>query len=227
MELQNSTHNIYKELVNKIYFPFLFFLPAEFKNLFKGEKEFKIVEAITNVLIVLDDQHNNYLVEENDNLFFLLKKSSVLESNFFTLIDAKESLSRNQFIVLLDKYKLQIDFWTYISKELEAKSKDREDLLFQKYKSYFFIQLNAFTTHQIAIENQFNNPKRTEHSFDSVKHFFRIQKGFDEQNIDLKKVVKISESSKKKLPIITNEEADTYLLKSVFGINLEVMNKEK
>ena len=156
----------------------------------------------------------------DDNLFFMLNKGRFLESNMFDLIDAKETLQNDQFIYLLNKYKAQVDAWAFAAQVLEKDIETAVDPLYVKNKSYVIYQATILQQHQYNLEQQFVDCDKGKYEIDLKSTLFKNIEDAKRQTI-LNQPKTIQKSRTKKQPLLLESDVDNYLLKHVFGVNLD------
>jgi len=166
----------------------------------------------------------------------LLNKRTSLEDNIFQLLKMKKEIEAFEFDYVLEKYFHQLEFSFFVVNWLEVNlsfyNKDRIDI---NIIGAFSIQNGYFEKHYETVLKHFYDPKKItlKESFtvlELVKNYIPdlisrygpinseeklIEETIDEEN----NISKISSSKKiKKKPLVTDEDAEEFLLETVFNI---------
>jgi hypothetical protein len=219
MSNTNTSNIIYNKLIDRVFYPILLYIPKDFGEIFKNDKKLGVFAKLVGFILAVENEEYNFIADKNSNLLFIMGKMRLLESNIFDLIDAKQSLKKEQFKFLLNKYKTYLAGWAYITKVLDKDVASTDDALLLKYKGYITYQATMLQQHQNNLEKQFVEYKKTEYDFDLKAVILdRIKQSnskvtSNQQNGNKK--IRI-----KKQPLISNQDADDYLLKSVFRVNI-------
>jgi hypothetical protein len=220
MSKENSTSDIYNKLTIGLLYPMVIYLPKYLLGIVQDDKRFIELKNFVGILFSVENEAYNFIVDMDDNLFFMLNKGRFLESNMFHLIDAKETLKNEQFIYLLNKYKAQVDAWTYGAQVLQKDIETEIDPLFVKNKSYVIYQATILEQHQYNLEQQFVDCDKGKYEIDLKSTLFKnIEDAKRETLLNQPKTIK--KSTTKKQPILLNSDVDNYLLKHVFGVNVD------
>jgi len=234
--------NFAKLRVN-IFKSFIFYIP---ENLIPEDNEelrsnTNFVNAL-NKIILIKDINSIYELKNQHSLYYILQKKSILDTNLFTLLEKKEVLSKNQFSFFIEKYMELIKFcvivsdWmnknlnTFIStptKEVKNSFQYQSDYFskhFEYLKKHFFQINRNIQDRNIDILQQIetnfpelNNTLTTKFKTDV---FQNNKKKNIENNSDYLNTKKESCKKKKKTSIITETEAEYYLLKNVFNVTI-------
>jgi hypothetical protein len=220
MSKENSTSDIYNKLTIGLLYPMVIYLPKYLLGIVQEDKRFIELKNFAGILFCAENQKYNFLVDNNDSLFFMLNKGRFLESNMFHLIDAKETLKNEQFIYLLNKYKAQVDAWTYGAQVLQKDIETEIDPLFVKNKSYVIYQATILQQHQYNLEQQFVDCDKGKYEIDLKSTLFKnIEDAKRQTMVNQQKSNK--KATIKKQPLLLESDVDNYLLKHVFGVNLD------
>lgn len=220
MSTQNSTNDIYDKIFIRLFYPMLLYLPKYLTDVFKVNKKLNVFENLVGILFCFENEDYNFVLDDNSNLVFLMNKAKYIERNMFDLIDAKETLKSKQFQFLLTKYKTQVDLWTFASALLQKDIETTTSALFVQNKGYINYQATILQQHQNNLEEHFEECERTIDDFDLKSLLLKnIEK---EKNKATENQQKSNKKPRlKKQPIISDSEADAYLLKHVFKVTTE------
>ncbi len=220
MELEKK----HRALQEKLYKPFIFFIPESIiPEEKKGSTEAKRLEPILNAIIFVDKNGLDRGLDQNPNLLELFGKNSYLDENMFLLLDEKERLTSAQFNFLIKKYIEQFNVFDYVSNWLNENLTLYIDKVEDKIKAYFVFQKMAFQNHKELLQQNFTlnvipQPKPKE-VVDQIENTF---KAFDQFKIireNKEPTPKPVHKNPKKKPIlITQEQAEDFLLRTVFNI---------
>jgi hypothetical protein len=220
MSKENSTSDIYKKLTIGLLYPMVLYFPKYLLEIVQDDKRFIELKNVVGILLCVENREYNFLVYMDDNLFFMLNKGRFLESNMFDLIDAKETLKNDQFIYLLNKYKAQVDTWAYVAQVLQKDIETAIDPLFVKNKNYVIYQATILEQHQYNLEQQFVDCDKGKYEIDLKSTLFKNIEDAKRQTL-LNQPKTIKKSTTKKPPLLLESDVDNYLLKHVFGVNLD------
>jgi hypothetical protein len=168
---------------------------------------------------VIESKEHNFIVNENSNLLFVLEKSKVLENNLFDLVDAKEIPIEKQFEFLVHKYKHQLDAFTFISDILRKDFVISENVVLKKHTSYSILLATMFQEHQKNVNGDFLEAPKLDYNFVFKDLFIKRQEtDVSKALLDYKPIT--SRPKAIKISKITSKEADCYLLKTIFGLEV-------
>ncbi len=241
-----SPEKFYDELIASLWTELLFFIPSkdipiEFLN------EHPKLTEILDIILVMDKRVGPIIYKQTRSNKLALQKGSLLDKNVFKLLKRKSKTNQNEFNYILDKYFVQIEFVFFIS-DWTHENLTKNDIqnlndtikglfLMQKmsYKSHFeSIIKHLYPTKQELPRGNFNVIKTIETHFpDLLKKYDREQLNTtinpvtinviktNQSALTATQIIDISEPKRlsKKQPLITEIEAETFLVKSVFGIN--------
>lgn len=225
-----ALEDVFIDLKNNLYRPLLFFIPTslipESKKELLDSPEFA---RYFNIPAIIEKSGESYELKSNPNCVQILEKPSILVENIFILSDQKSVMDAFQFNVLLEKYLEQLKFCNTISSWMALHIKDHceieGDIL-----GYFEMQDTFFQHHLKEMNTKFNvngiaysNP--TEALEHIVKDLPSIRKLFhkNEGNIKKQQTTNHQKPTKRKTKpvLVTDEDARSFLLKSVFNIDEE------
>jgi hypothetical protein len=187
-----------------------------------------------NRVLVFDTYDGPILYEDGRNNKKIILKASKLESNFYQLLEKEKATSSLEFNFILEKYLEQVECLKYISEWMYL-NLNQVEKFDQTVKGLFQMQLSYYEKHLNVFVNQFYK-NRTD--YNKIK--FNLESIIKSQ---LKEIVEKKENHTKKeetqsaqntslnnntpqkvkiQPIVTYEEAEKYLLKKVFNLDLNV-----
>jgi len=146
-----------------------------------------------------------------------ITKSKYLEKNILQLFKAKKELSTSEFNYLLEAYKEHVVAHTFITEELNRNLKKYFQNIDLEIINLFKLQAQAFEKHQKAISTHFGKLEEP-NTFNQEEFIKRFQEN------KFKIASKSSIKKDKKKPLITNEEADDFLLKTIFNVKVTTLN---
>lgn len=218
----------FNELRNNLYRPFIFFIPKSLipeqkKELFDSPE----IAQLFNKVAIIENSGEIYELKFSKGLFQILEKPSILNGNIFLLSDQKAVLNSFQFNLLMEKYQVQLQFYTKVSKWMALHSTEH-CVINDDIKSYFELQDTFYQNHLNEIETKFKIKITTQiKPIDLLNH---IEKDLS----PLKKLIRDNKVKsnganfnhqknqtkvKKVKPVLlTDQEAKSFLLKSVFHI---------
>ncbi|WCO02287.1 hypothetical protein [Psychroserpens ponticola] len=187
----------------------------------------KKFDTVFNTVILMRENGDNYILDNDASSLYLLSKASALADNIYELLDLKAKLSPEAFSFLCERYSLSVAFYKHVSNWMvEHVKHDIPDCSEETINS-FGIQKVAFTEHWDYIEKHFLIPKHIENYFDSAQlNTQDIVKIPDFITGDQSQTERIFEKlakpiKNKKKVLITEDEAEKLLLKTIFNVRLE------
>lgn len=221
-----KAEEIYSNLKDELYVPFIFYIsssliPDDKKEIFNHPD----IKGHLDKIWILGNDLKFLDLKSKPRLLDLMTRNEKLEQNMFKLFEAKETLNKLKFSYVLDKYHSQINFYVMVSKWLHDNVRKEIKDVDSATSGYFFIQKKLFLNHFNKLNELFYNQTKTttnsinvfnhiENNIPSVKDFFKhTSTNTKKQNVVKKTTTKI------KPVLITDDEARTYLLKTVFNVD--------
>ncbi|OUR90914.1 hypothetical protein A9Q87_13340 [Flavobacteriales bacterium 34_180_T64] len=215
-----ATFDIIRDNLTRWY---LFYVPDTLKE---HSKTIAMLSSITpehyNTVAYFEEEFKNSIDLEQLDHGKIITKGTILDQNMFTLFEAKETYDASQFKFLIEKYKEFLDTHCYITKWLYDNlpkfiKETPEDVI-----NLFRIQYLAFEKHQNKFYDHFNlSPAKLieeeiKKRISDPNFKIKVPNLFDAkpENTPQKKQIK-------KTVLITEEEADLFLLNTVFNVPLE------
>lgn len=220
-------------LQEKLYKPFIFFVPESIVPEEKKESiEAKNLEPILNAIIFVDGKGLDRSLAQNPNLLELFGKNSQLDENMFLLLDERERLTSAQFNFLVEKYLEQINVFVHVSNWLNENLELYIAKVDDKIRAYFVLQKKAFQNHKELLHQNFTlnaipqpQPQtvkdQIETTFKALGQFKTIKEKKQPTSILPAKKLK------KKSVLITKEQAEDFLLRTVFNVSTQRPDKIK
>lgn len=221
-----------ESLLKRIYMPTVFYFPkALFPNLSpETKKELKEYHFFEDLGIIKSNGEVGPL-KKAFNALEIYKKDGVLEVNIFQLLEMKDRLNGEAFYFLLDKYLSHVKSWVYaynwllenFDKQIPKTSKNQKPLFehqctildnhLAKLNQKF--QFNFNNTSAINLVDVLSKNKSV---FPFNKSIYDSLKG-SVKKIDVDHQNKTTKQNKKQL-LLTEKEADEFLLKTVFNMKI-------
>jgi len=209
----------------------LFFIPYQLFPEFTDEQRKQAEDELFFGTLYLYKQGKIIVNFEKDfNQINLLSKKDLLANNILRLIEINEKGKKESFNFLLDKYASRIKGWEYIYDWLNNNAENNIVDLNASNKALLQFQLDITKVHLREIESRFgisdNIPsEQPENIFIENKDLVftngkTVHDIVKEKNDNSELVNK----SKKRKTLISNEDADKYLLKTIFNIQFESIN---
>lgn len=224
---------LFIEIRNNLYQPFIFYIPKSLipkdkKLLWENEK----YAIYFNNVILIDKKGFDYELKEKPSYKEMMVKVSVLNENIFKLIEINRSLNEGQFSFFLEKYVEHVNFTVFVSdwmkKNVETQIRD----LKEETKNSFLLQAEVFLKHledlksalivpkqKVIVKNEIDVLDFIENELVEIKNALNLNKGLSvNRNHPENNNKTIVKGPKKKLPLITVDEAEMFLLETVFNI---------
>ncbi|MCM4169813.1 hypothetical protein KCTC52924_03591 [Arenibacter antarcticus] len=215
---------VFINLRNNLYQPLLFFIP---KSLVPEEKKDLLKDPsfskYFNIPAIIKRSGESFELKNSSYQMEFLGKPAILDKNILILTEQKATTHLFQFNVLMEKYRVQLDFYTTITRWMAQHFTEHcgaED----DVNYYFELQDQFFQNHLQEIETKFGKIKIAplkpadvlEHIENELVPFKKEEPGKSIPDLDSK--VSKPKKKKTKRPVITDEEASKYILKTVFNI---------
>lgn len=223
-----------QDLTGTVHKPIMFYLPERlFPNIDSNViKQFEEI-GLLNTLFIIDEKGNPQPIKNGVEYLKLLKKPKILKSNVFQLLEMKANLDESTFLYLLKDYTKEVDTWVSATEVIKNEAKIETRNYAYTMQSYLDLQHEVLQEHQAELKNQFGKWKH-KIEFERISKLFRktpthIPKSKEEQKKssievkvghDVEKHSVIETKLQKKRVYISNEEADKYLLKTVFNVKV-------
>lgn len=200
----------------------LFYIPYElFPDLNDEQKKQAEDELFFGKLYLYKQDNIIVDFEKGLNQVNLLSKKSIFENNLLRLIEIEENGGQKSFNFLIEKYVSRIKGWEYIYEWLNNNVDNNIVDVSVSDKNLLQFQLDITKDHLREIESRFG--KKNNITSEEPKSIFLENKDLVVANgktvYDFFK--EQSDTSKKRQPLITNEDADRYLLETIFDIEFE------
>ena len=236
--MEDSLNNIHTELIKQLYKPFIFYIPRKFWTELDADKwNDKEFDDVLDTVVLIKSDGSDHVIHNTPTYYYLLGKAAELDKNIYTLMDLKAKLETHAFKFLIDKYQEQLDFYVRISTWLaNSVKKDIPELSQETLKS-FTHQRDVLKEHWDNIQkNLLNSTIKANDSFDTsltkedIKSLGGLFKNSSEvvslEDKEQKTSVlqtnlkQVKQTKKEKKILVTEEEAEQFLLQIVFHIEL-------
>lgn len=226
--MEESLKDKHQIFIERLYKPFIFYIPRRLYTELdpKGNWDHEKFDGVFDTVVLIKEDGSNQALDDGPSNFYILPKGLVLGKNTYDLFDLKEELNDPSFRFLLDNYLKNLVFYVRISKwmydNIRTDIKDiREETLFSFEK-----QMEIFQEHWDYLQENFKkeshqttNPLEGEIKKEDLKTVNNL--------INIPNVAKAEHSmNTKPLPkkkgkkiLVTDEEAEKFLLKTVFRVN--------
>lgn len=210
---KNKSSKIYDKLRDKATYPVAFYVPLDYFGHFLEKEQIENLQWLFDRVAYARKKMDVIFMDENEITFDILKKSKKLRENLFELVGLHESCDENLFLFILESYKdhiMAMDyFFDLMLEDIEKRFQDD----YKKYQSLFLLQSSYIKTHWKDINKAFPlYIERYNREIDTEAFLF--------ENV-FNKEQKISKKSKK--PLISDLEAQNFLLESVFKLDKKLL----
>ena len=243
-----SLETFFDKLVEVLFKDVGFYIPSALipANLLK-EMSAKIPAGFLDQLSILDisDGFGVFELEEfNDRLIL---KRTLLEKNIFKLLKKKKVLDTDEFYYILDKYLDQVEFYcaianwlsvnlgVYHKNEINVHTIGSFELQNEFYKAHFIELIDLFyASDPIQLKEYYDLSELLKVFFpdliaryDKASNALLLKSDIDLSQQEIKegeKSPKKKTGAKKKVkkePLVSEQEAEEFLLKNVFHINFD------
>lgn len=234
-DLQNDM----QVLVNKIKAPSIFYIPRKLvAKLSKKDRDNLTKIGFLDTMFIINTSGVNKPITNANELLNLFEKEKILTSNIFQLLVLKTKLEKATFHYLLEEYLKELVSWLGVLDVVRVDAK--VDLHYYKpyFQSYLDMQYNHLKNHKTEINQKFGHWK-TEFEIGRIFNDpnFKLPKRRQKENLSSNKIdngkiapikgatqpAKIIKRKSKPL-LISDTDADAYLLKTVFNVNFNNIN---
>ncbi len=230
----------FNKLRINLYKSFIFYIP---KNIFPAE-QLDLIEDVDQFLdkvIVINEYGAIYELTNQPFLVSILQKQKLLDANLFKLLDREAKLKNTQFDFFIKKYLELVNVCLYISRWLNNNVESSKLEMSVDVKNAFQFQYNFFQKHFDQINQHFNSTEKAipqapqdiaqfiENNFKELKE--SLTSHYDDKGVmidnkagkelQVEDLPKSKQRQKKVKPVlITEREAESFLLKTVFDLNI-------
>lgn len=218
-------------LLKRIYLPSVFYFPEElFPNLSLETKQALEAYRFFEDMGILKIDGKVSSIHQVINSLELYRKEVVLESNLFQLLEMKERLKEKTFGFLMGRYLSNVQAWMYAYSWLFENLEKQILQVTETHKSLFEYQKVVLTKHMADLKlhfelHNYSDSTKTE----PVNVLLENKKSFPFEESLIDDVVEASAGNKQiekqkqykkvnKKVLLTVEEADEYLLKTIFRV---------
>jgi hypothetical protein len=233
-----SLNHIQEELILRLYKPLIFYIPRKlFKEIEGFDWSNKKFDEVFDKLVLIKSDGSNQELGSNPSYFYILMKTAELEKNIYSLLEVKERYGKESFNFLISKYNQHVDFYIRITNWLLENVKEDISEVTQETLNSLTFQKDAFLAHRVYIQTKLikvnqekssaDNDKLTKGDLMSIKALLegnssQFKESNDNPNVksnrqDEEKPQTVK--NKKKL-LITDKQAEDFLLQTVFKMKL-------
>lgn len=227
---------LFNQIRDNLTKSYIFYLPDSLINTLEHTSLVKAIPNDAYNQLAYIDKHN-VIAQSFEKLDFLevINKGNVLDGNMYALFQAKEDIEDAQFNFLLEKY---IEFldphcfltgWMYTNITSFIKPVSEETI------NLFRIQSELFDKHYSQIRRHFNIDQKgrvlnVKTIVDRYKEkfghtTFSVKVPSEIPNVSIKETIQPKPKPRKVKPaLITDEEADRFLLEKVFRVKFRSEN---
>ena len=223
---------LFTELWHNLYKPFIFYVPKSIIP--EGDNT-----NFCNIIILLDNKGFDSELKDQLSNHKMIAKRAVLNDNIFKLIEKSGSLKDEQFKFFLEKYMEHVHFVVYVSdwmqRHVEIDIKDlREETkkAFQSQAAAFLKHLEDLNSEILGtgltiLKQEVDVLKFIENDLWDIKNALNLNND-SKVKIDKaeKENVSTAKKAKKKRPLLTDADAEAFLLESVFNVQTAKTNEE-
>lgn len=216
-----------EKLTKNIYIPMVFYIPcALFPDMSEESKKNLEDQQFFNTIQLLNINEDVKPLQNNILSVNVLKKSSILKSNFLELLEFENKLTKESFKHLINEYLNSAYGYDYVYTWMATHIDNDVPTALDNEKHFFMFQAQALNQHIRDIHDRFLKNKK----YNNTKINFKkiINYGTDVLVLDkkLKTVLKnrnttslIQTKKKNKFMPPSEEDVKKMLLKSVFNVN--------
>ena len=219
-------NNKQRELTSSLYKPLIFYIPRKFWVEMDGEKwNDKEYDTLFDTVVLMKIDGSNNILNNGASSYYLLEKTAELDKNTYELLEMRTKLDSDSFHFLAKKYFMNVEFYKRISAwMLDHVQEDIPDVNKETLLS-FELQKTAFENHWNYIHKHFvpsAKIKTNVSDADLTTKDFNIIQDLVGNPLESKSKNKKNPNTtkKEKKILITGEEAEKFLLETVFNVKL-------
>ncbi|WP_412983897.1 hypothetical protein [Pontimicrobium sp. IMCC45349] len=221
-------NHIFYAIRDNLLRSYIYYIPDSlFENINKTAYKNLIKKTDLNKVSYFDEDRIGSTNLSNINTIDFVTKSKYLQENILQLFKAKETINAIEFQFVLDAYKEHLGIHTFLTEQMAKHLKTyiknvtpTIENLFQKQAQDFAKHFQQMTVHFGAIEKpQFSDKNIVERFKEKFSQPLAEKLEFPKINTVDTPIIKKEKKPRKKQPIITNEEADNFLLETVFNVD--------
>lgn len=185
--------------------------------------------GMTNNLILIKEDGNLEPITYGARAVFLFQKEKNLKANLFELLKMKAKIEKNAMSFLLDNYFTELDTFIKFTYFVKANAQDEAVNYIPEIQNALDFQYRVLVEHKEELKEHFGKWKLNV----DLERVFGYPPPNTKVHVDKKLLNNIAqnkttkpETKKKKLPLLTEKEVDIYLLNTVFGLDLMILNNE-
>ncbi|WP_282124716.1 hypothetical protein [Algibacter mikhailovii] len=221
---------VHKEMDDSFLKAFVFYVSSSFfeqdQKAVAEMLEYRVVDVV--ILAKSDGAYKD--IGKGICSLEVLGKRNILEQNRFQLLDAKDKLGDYQYKALLESYLGRLNFFTYISDWMATNLPNQNFTVTKEQFKVFELQSTLLKLHRNQIYTDDNimsgdtQPKRAydfnelkqdySEVFKKLKIEFFQKKGIEEKQL---KAISPEVVKGKKQKLITDQEAEDYLIRTLFS----------
>lgn len=227
----------FQELRSNLYKPLLLFVPT--KIFPKNALEFvakEIQDQLFDVLMLIKEDGAAYKIENEPILYTILQKKTLLEAAVFKIFEIKGQLKAQQFDFFIQRYLTEVDAYLFITEWLysnrmlckEIKNTEVDQSLAYQYE-YLKQHLEDLKQHCLEVKKPIE--KESTAILDFIKNDIpELKTLLSSKQLNLKETekepqvptskIKTAKKKKQKPSRMSAQEAEEYLLKTVFNVDL-------
>lgn len=201
-------------LMDSIRLPILFYLPEELADNTSDETKQQLTDiGFIQQLFFLSKDNEAAIYKEGIHDLAIAEKQKLLKYNIIQLMEMQSRLSEKSFQIMIDNYYQEVRAWQWSSEWMSKNAKDNLIGYANVMQSSLEMQSTILKEHQLELEStfeKFKNPKNKQNAL-RTNALNTYQEKVSQIEIDNLK-------TKNKKVLLTDVEADVYLLEKVFNV---------
>ncbi|MBD0831653.1 hypothetical protein [Aestuariibaculum sediminum] len=212
-------NDIFKTIRDNLTRSYIFYIPDTIYNEFQ-QTEFKdlVPPGAINTIAFRNRKEEITADETKFSRVEIATKYNLFEENLFLLLDAQEKLTESQFQFLMNKYWEHLDIHVNITYLMYVNLGKYFVNLSENVRSLFKLQFDAFKVHHSEIKTKFSKLIKGS-PFEEKTRGFSANTYLTTQT----KKTPVLKPKPKKQQLISDADADAFLLESVFNIPIKMV----
>jgi hypothetical protein len=232
-----SIEKEFQELRGNLYKPLLVFVPTTIlpENTLEFVAE-EIQGQLFDTLVLIKEDGAGYKIKNKPILYNILQKKTKLDTAVFKIFEIKEQLKAEQFDFFIQRYLTEVDVYLFITEWLYnnrtlCKEAQRDEVAQSLNYQYEYLKQHLADLNKHCLEVKDPIKKESKAILDFIQNDIPELKTFlagntlnSKKNNELQLPIlelKAKIKKKNKSTKITEQEAEKFLLETIFNINLK------
>ena len=204
--------HLLESLLHNIRRPIIFYISSDkMQEFFKKDMSLLKRIGITDTLVVLDRNNNPKVIDNGFEAMVILNKTESIKHNTFKLLNCKSELNKAALNYLLNEYMSTLETFISLTQYVKNNAANETQNYMAEIQGYLDLQYNVLQKHRSEVEKLIEDwnitPKENSEKLEDKTQLLTSNK---------RKTSKKTE----KQPFVTVDDADRFLLKTIFNVDV-------